>query len=154
MAETEMITIPLEEYQILMDIKSEKDYEEDVSYREQQEKEEESARNRLLKKMYDLCIEFDDATDVVNTIIEEDSALVAEVFYNYSPLEIPGALMDFMEGTDYEEPIIGETKTLKDWIDLLHDPEDLKNVLLERCEELYKEKQDLIQSIQAFAKNL
>lgn len=144
------ITIPIEEYKMLLDIKSEQDYEEEVQVREKEEKEYEVAKNTLLQKMFGLCVELGDATKVVNTIIEEDPGLVCEVFDKSNPIDTPGELMDFLEGNDYEDPITGETYTLSSWIDFFHTPEDYGTVevLHNRCIELYNQKQDLLNKIQ------
>lgn len=154
MEKEQTISIPVELYEELQNIKSEKEYEEDEKYREQTEKEYESAKNSLKKKMFDLCVENSDACEVVNSILDRNTDLVADVFETSSPFEIEGDIMDFVEGQDYHDPIIGETFTLSDWTQFFHNPEEWNTVeiLHERCKELYKQKQELLDKLQALLK--
>lgn len=102
--------------------------------------------------MFQLCKENSEACEVVNSIIDQEPDLVCQVFDNYSPLEVPGALMDFMEGEYYSDPVTGETYTLSEWPDFFHNPEDYGTVetLHDRCIELYNQKQELLKNLQTF----
>lgn len=152
--EKETITIPIEEYKELLDIKSDRDYEEEEQVREQEEKDYEAARNTLAKKMFDLCVEYSDPTEVVNSIIDQEPELICEVFSSYSPFEIHGAVMDFVEDQDYHDPITDETYTLSSWCDFFHDPEDYGTVeyLHERCKKLFQQKQELLNQLKGIIK--
>lgn len=154
MEKEQTITIPLEHYQELCNIKSEKDYDDEEKYREQTEKEYACAKNTLKKKMFDLSIENSEACEVVNSILEQNPDLVADVFETSSPFEIEGDIMDFVEGQDYHDPIIGETFTLSDWTQFFHNPEDWNTIeiLHERCKQLYRQKQELLEKLLALIK--
>lgn len=148
--EKETITISIEEYKELLNIKSDKDFEDEEYKREQAEKEQEAACQTLKKKLFKLCKENGEACEVINSIIELDPNLVCQVFDNYSPLEVPGALLDFMEGQDYQDQVTGKTFTLSEWLDFFHNFEDYNTVdtLHERCTELYSQKQELLNKLQ------
>lgn len=148
--EKETITISIEEYKELLNIKSNKDFEDEECEREQAENELEATRQTLKEKLFELCKKNGEACEVVNSIIEQDPNLVCQVFDNYSPLEVPGALLDLMEGQDYQDPVTGKTFTLSEWLDFFHNFEDYNTVetLHERCTELYNQKQELINKLQ------
>lgn len=147
MEKKEFIRISVEEYEALRSLQAEKEIEEEVAYK----KEIEEQRNALAEKMFELIMEMviDDPCELANDIITEDAALVTEVFENYSTLEDPEILMDFIEGYDYHDPITNETRTLKDWIDFFHNPEDNNTVeeLYNRCKELYNQKNEIIKEL-------
>lgn len=154
MEKEQTITIPVEDFQELMEIKKEREFNEDEMYREQTEKEHESAVKSLTEKMFNLCSSNSEARDLVNSIREQDPRLVVEVFENSSLLEVDGDILDFVEGQEYHDPIIDETYTLSEWAEFFHNPEDWNTieVLHERCKELYHQKQELLDKLQTLIK--
>lgn len=152
MEKKEFITISVEEYKALRSLQAEKEIDEEVAYK----KEIEEQRYALAEKMFELCKEIDDPCELANDIITEDAALVTEVFDNYSPLETSGALMDFIEGYDYYDPITNVAHSLRDWCDFFHNPEDNNTVeeLYDRCKELYNQKNEIIKQTKALIDEL